>query len=420
MAHIYRALIVGSLLPWLAVACISGEDTAPPNVKGGASTSAGGGDGQGGSVIGNTGGSRAVSNTTGGAPVGSAGSHSGTGGSPTGTGGAISGTTGGVVSAGTGGAGGLASTGGAASTAVPPSGGLGVYVATQNGIAASNALQLHLEIINTSKTPQDLASVTMRYWYTDDGWANKTLVMQTDYVSIGHSNLGTASFVGSTAVSPAQTGADHYYEFSFTGTLAATGDQNQNDIFHVEVELHPSDWQGTPNVTNDYSAMSTVGYDDHITLYSAGTLIWGTEPGSTAMGGTGGASSISGSSSISGGTASTGGDSNAGGVATTGGSANTGGSSSSTGGAQSTGGDSSTGGAVTTGGNSSSGGAVNTGGAVTTGGDTSTGGAITTGGDSSTGGDASAGGDTSTGGDTSAGGDTSTLGGATVGGNSSA
>jgi hypothetical protein len=119
----------------------------------------------------------------------------------------------------------------------------------------------------------------MRYWYVDDGWGSAALVMSADYVSIGYSNSGTVQYNGSTAVTPAHTGADHYFEFSFTGTLLATGDSKSNDKFNVHVQLHTGGFTGTADVTNDYSYTSATGYDSKITLYSAGTLVWGTEPG---------------------------------------------------------------------------------------------------------------------------------------------
>jgi hypothetical protein len=378
MFRLHRPIIIGSLTPWLAIACISGEDLKPMGTAG--NTAVGN---TGGAFVGNTGGSRTTAVATGGAIMGNTGGSVvvGNGGSSAAaTGGTAANITGGQSSNATGG---IAATGGEPSTAPAPSGSLGVYIDTQqgDGFTGDQALHLHVQIVNTASASQDLSNVTMRYWYVDDGWGSTQLVMENDYVSIGYSNQGTVTYGGSVAVTPAQSGADHYFEFSFTGTLAAVNDKVTNDKFHVGVRIHASNNSGTANVANDYSVLTTTGYNDRITLYSAGSLIWGTEPGSS-ISGTGGASSVGGSTSSGGSsssdTASTGGDTSAGGTISTGG------ETSATGGAA-TGGDTSAGGTMSTGGDTS----------ATTGGDTSA-----SGGDTSIGGDTSVGGDSSQGGST--------------------
>ena len=81
------------------------------------------------------------------------------------------------------------------------------------------------------------------------------------------------------AASPAAPGADHYFELSFTGTLAAKGDSSQNDQFNVRVTAHTGNYQGAVDVTNDYSYNAgALGYNDKIALYGNGKLIWGVAP----------------------------------------------------------------------------------------------------------------------------------------------
>jgi len=314
---LFRAL-TGSLVPWLTVACISGADVTAP----GSTSSAGGkssSNGQGGAIAGNVGGTKTVSGATGGK------SNAGVGGSnAVGTTAAAVGSQTTTLSSTATGAGGITATRGTPSTAAPPIGNLGVYLPQNGAITGSQSLTLHVDIVNTSSTTQDMSTVTMRYWYVDDGWGSAQLTLATEYVSIGYSNTGTVTYVGSFAVSPAQTGADHYVEFSFTGTLAAVNDTSSNDKFHVQVALHAPGYAGSANVANDYSVMTSTGYDDRITLYSSGTLIWGTEPGGSTVTGSGGASGVGGTGAMGGATSTpalttTGGAVSAGGSSSTGG-----------------------------------------------------------------------------------------------------
>jgi hypothetical protein len=122
-----------------------------------------------------------------------------------------------------------------------------------------------------------MSTVTLRYWYKDEGLGT-TLQFAGDYVSIGYSNQGTMTGKA-VAASPAATGADHYLELTFTGTLAAQGDKLTNDQFFVRVTAHTANYQGAVDVTNDYSYNAgATGYNNKITLYGSGKLISGVEP----------------------------------------------------------------------------------------------------------------------------------------------
>jgi hypothetical protein len=379
---LYRAFIVSSLVPWLAVSCISGEDVTAPGTTSSAGNSSA--SGQGGAIAGNVGGTKTIAVATGGKSNGGLGGSKAAGSTVVDVGGTQGVNVGGQTSTSPStGAGGITATGGTPSTAAPPTGNLGVYLAQSGAITGSQSLTIHVDLVNTSGATHDLSTVTMRYWYVDDGWGSVQLTLATDYVSIGYSNTGTVTYVGSFAVSPAQTGADHYLEFSFTGNLAAANDVNSNDKFHVQVTLHAPGYAGSANVANDYSAMATAGYDDRITLYSSGTLIWGTEPGGATVTGSGGASGIGGSGATGGATSLS--------------------NSTAAGGTVNTGGESNTGGSV-----SGTGGVVSAGGVGGFGGDSGTGGVAPNGGDSGIGGDAGTDWDASAGGDTSIGGSSGT------------
>jgi endo-1,4-beta-xylanase len=124
-----------------------------------------------------------------------------------------------------------------------------------------------------------MSTVTLRYWYQDEGLGT-SLVLATNYVSIGGSNQGTVTGKA-VAASPAVSGADHYIELSFTGTLAAQGDTAQNDQFTIHVTAHTANYAGTVDVTNDYSydTGAAAVYEKKITLHDkSGKVIWGTAP----------------------------------------------------------------------------------------------------------------------------------------------
>jgi hypothetical protein len=115
------------------------------------------------------------------------------------------------------------------------------------------------------------------------------LVLAANYVSIGYSHQGKVTLNEVVAVSPAVPGADHYLELSFAGTLAPQGDKNTegllstSDQFTLQVTAHTANYAGAVDVTNDYSYDGGAAgvYEDKITLYESGKLIWGVEPGTS-------------------------------------------------------------------------------------------------------------------------------------------
>jgi hypothetical protein len=124
-----------------------------------------------------------------------------------------------------------------------------------------------------------MSTVTLRYWYQDEGLGTN-LVLAANYVSIGYSNQGKVTGLTAVANPSPVAGADHYLQFSFSGTLAAQGDPATNDQFNIEVTVHSPDYTGTVDVTNDYSydGGAAAVYEQKITLYESGILIWGVEP----------------------------------------------------------------------------------------------------------------------------------------------
>jgi hypothetical protein len=170
------------------------------------------------------------------------------------------------------------------STTPAPTSGLAVKVTKQiSGTPGEIAFSLMIE--NKNSQAADLAAVTMRYWFAEES-LGATLVLNSDYVTVGYSNKGKVTAVKSVANSSGGAGADHYLEFSFEATLGAKGDKDTTDQFTVNVTVHNSGFSGKVDVTNDYSYNGgAVGYNDKITLHGGGKLIWGTPPGPADPGG---------------------------------------------------------------------------------------------------------------------------------------
>jgi hypothetical protein len=146
---------------------------------------------------------------------------------------------------------------------------LEVYLTMRATGSTNGQISLDLRIDNQTTASVDLSTVTLRYWYQDDGWNTTTLTIEVDY----RSDTRDSVTGGKAVAAPRPTaGADHYLELSFTGTLAAKGQ------FATNVRVR-NNWQGTVDVTNDYSYNGGAsGYDSKITLYQSGKLIWGVEP----------------------------------------------------------------------------------------------------------------------------------------------
>ena len=138
---------------------------------------------------------------------------------------------------------------------------------------------MDLRIDNKTSHPVDTSAVTLRYWYQDEGLGT-ALVLTRNYVSIGYSNQGEVTGGLAVANPSPVAGADHYLGLSISGTLAAQGDKATNDQFNIQVSMHTVGLTGTVDVTNDYSYDNGASgvYEEKITLYVNGTLIWGIEP----------------------------------------------------------------------------------------------------------------------------------------------
>jgi hypothetical protein len=156
-----------------------------------------------------------------------------------------------------------------------------------------HSVQYDVAISNNGSMPEALSDLTLRYWFTADG---ATSFDGHEYYAGGTINgnvTWTFTTLNATSTPPATATADTYMEVSFNaaagsvGAMSSTGD--------IQLEFNDHAYTATLNEGNDYShtasdTMATCAGQNNaitcqsmtITLYRAGTLVWGVEPGGAA------------------------------------------------------------------------------------------------------------------------------------------
>ena len=161
-----------------------------------------------------------------------------------------------------------------------PTDALAAYV-VDKFTSSTGQISLSLRVDNMTADRVDMSTMTLRYWYQDEG-LGVGAALEVDFASVGISNAIKDKVHGTVvAASAPAAGADHYLEISFgAATLSAKGDTGHNDQLKFNGRLHNSGYVGTVDLTNDYSYNGgKTGYDTKITLYQNGKLIAGVEPG---------------------------------------------------------------------------------------------------------------------------------------------
>ncbi|QFZ72190.1 glycosyl hydrolase family 5 [Streptomyces fagopyri] len=148
--------------------------------------------------------------------------------------------------------------------------GLKAQYKNNDSSTGDNGIRPGLKLVNGGSSTVDLSKVTIRYWFTGE---SSSAGYQTfcDWAQLGCSTVKTSV----RAVSPSRTGADHYLEVGFTsGSLAAGADSGE-----LQLRMAKSDWSNFDE-SDDYSRGANSSYADaaKVTVYVAGTLVWGTEP----------------------------------------------------------------------------------------------------------------------------------------------
>ena len=134
-----------------------------------------------------------------------------------------------------------------------------------------------LQIKNNGTTAVPLSDLTVRYWYTYDTTPVVAQASGCNYTFTPPGNCTNINFNGPwTAVSPAKTGADFYYQVGFA---AAAGNLNSGTTAEFQVQFHKNDWTNFTQ-SNDYSYNGSTSFatTTKVTVYRLGTLVYGTEP----------------------------------------------------------------------------------------------------------------------------------------------
>jgi hypothetical protein len=140
--------------------------------------------------------------------------------------------------------------------------------------SATQWIWVNLQITNNGTTAVPLADLTLRYWYLYD---STPVVAQADSCSYAHAPAQCANLTRAwTAVAPARAGADFYYQIGFG---AASGNLNPGVTAEFGLGFHKNDWTNFTQ-TGDYSYNASTSFapTTRVTVYRAGTLVYGTEP----------------------------------------------------------------------------------------------------------------------------------------------
>lgn len=143
----------------------------------------------------------------------------------------------------------------------------------------TNSIHPKIRLINQSSMTLNLATVTIRYYYTVDG--DKSQNYWCDYAAItspGHTPI-TSSVIGKfVKMDTTANGADYYLEIGFA---SGAGSLVPGGTVEIQSRFAKTDWSDYTQ-TGDYSFNpSLTNYTDStiVTAYVSGTLQWGAEPG---------------------------------------------------------------------------------------------------------------------------------------------
>ena len=138
--------------------------------------------------------------------------------------------------------------------------------------ATTNTITPVIELVDSGTvTAWPLENVTIRYWFTEDG--TDPMSFACDSAAIGCSNI-TGQIV---PVSPAVTGADHYFQIGF---FSSAGSMGPGNLGVMQFRLFKTNFTNMTQ-TNDHSfnaSDTSFTANPKITIYYNGTLIYGTEP----------------------------------------------------------------------------------------------------------------------------------------------
>ena len=285
------ALCLASL--WFAACATAQDGTAPGDSSGGSDGFSGSSSDTNGGTPGAPGasGSAGLPGTSGASSFAGAGGLSNGGASGSSTGGLANGGTAGSTAGGTSGGGTSGAGGSGGSAPVFDTGVCAVNPTMSLSYKQSNTGQQitgQYQFINTSSTPIPVASLKIRYFFTDEhteGWMTSIYESQLDNPYLP---LGTTTLTIVPLTTPLE-GADSYTEIDFT----STGNIAMGSTGTVSWDMQPNGYNAPFQIqSNDYSfnaADTAFTVWDHIAIYQGSTLVWGCVPPSLNGGGSAGA-----------------------------------------------------------------------------------------------------------------------------------
>ncbi|MGW5051626.1 glycoside hydrolase family 9 protein [Actinokineospora sp. NPDC004072] len=133
-----------------------------------------------------------------------------------------------------------------------------------------NQIRGAVRVRNTGTAPLDLATTTVRYWFTGDG--ARSFQVWCDYAAVGCANVRMSV----AALPAARPGADHYVQVSFTAGTVHPG----QDSGEVQLRVAKADWSPLDQSDDHSFAGATAAYRDapRVTAHSGPALLWGVEP----------------------------------------------------------------------------------------------------------------------------------------------
>jgi hypothetical protein len=154
---------------------------------------------------------------------------------------------------------------------------LSVRYRTGTKVSAS-ASQPWLQIVNVSPEKVALSSVTLRYYFTQEG--DRSYAANCIYAEVGCSNVSQRIV----ALPAPVTGADHYLEVSFSTEAGSLKPQANSGAVELQLYRPGGDaMRQADDLSFDGKDARTYGPNKHIAGFVDGVLAWGEEPaGSTA------------------------------------------------------------------------------------------------------------------------------------------